>query len=307
MGLLPGAYRVVFTLPPGYVWTLDNTGGDTLDSDPIPASPSAATATTAAISLTSSTVADTDPAGLSVTDPTVDAGVVPLVSLGDLVWVDADGDGQFDVGTRGADLGRHRRRCSTVPATRPRNAFGITVPATTTDANGRYSFTSLVPGDYEVVFTLPTGYLWTVDNTGGDGLDSDAVAATVDAPTASTGVFTLDAAAVVDPDTSPSRRLVTDPTIDAGVVPLVSLGDLVWIDTGPRRPVRRRHRVVARRCRGGAARRRRQPDDRCVRQPAVHRHRRGRPLLVRRSRAGHLPGAVHAAHWLRLDHPQHRR
>ncbi len=110
------------------------------------------------------------------------------------------------------------------------NALGAAVGPTNTDANGRYSFTNLFPGDYEVVFALPAGHVWTTPNTGGDGLDSDAASSTNQDPTASTGVFTLTVTIVADPDTDTNRRSVTNPTIDAGVVPIVSLGDLVWVD-----------------------------------------------------------------------------
>ena len=226
--LLPGSYRVVFTLPAGYVWTLANTGGDALDSDPLPVSPAAATATTAPIVLTSAGVADADPAGLILTNPTIDAGVVPLLSLGDLVWVDADGDGQYDVGTELPLAGVTVTLLDEGgnPAT---DAFGAPVGPATTDADGRYSFTDLLPSAYFVEFTLPSGYLWTVADTGADTLDSDADFGANDDPVASTGLFTLDAAPVADDD--PDGLPLTNPTIDAGVVPLLSLGDLVWIDT----------------------------------------------------------------------------
>ena len=93
------------------------------------------------------------------------------------------------------------------------------------------SFENLLPGEYEVVFTLPTGYAWSPSNSGGDdGLDSDVVPTSRTAPTGSTGVFTLSPVPVPDTDPNPARRPVTNPTLDAGVVPVVSLGDLVWID-----------------------------------------------------------------------------
>jgi protocatechuate 3,4-dioxygenase beta subunit len=227
--LLPGDYRVRFTLPSGYVWTTANTGDDGLDSDAVAAAPAAPTATTNVFTLSATPVADPDPSpnARPVTNPTIDAGVVPTLGLGDVVWVDADRDGQFDP-TESPLPGVTVTLLDDVgdPAV---DADGNPVAPVTTDANGRYSFTNLLPGDYEVRFTLPAGYVWTTANTGDDGLDSDAVAAAPDAPTASAPV-TLTATPVADADTNPNRRPVTNPTIDAGVVPRLSLGDVVWVD-----------------------------------------------------------------------------
>ncbi len=164
-----------------------------------------------------------------MTDPTVDAGVTPVVSLGDLVWVDADRDGQFDPteaplpGVMVALLDG-----SGNPAT---SASGAAVAPVATDGNGRYSFTDVFPGDYQVRFTLPSGYAWTTANTGNDGLDSDPVAASPTSATATTAVVTITTTAVADADTDPNARAVTNPTIDAGVVPLFAIGDYVWRDS----------------------------------------------------------------------------
>jgi LPXTG-motif cell wall-anchored protein len=229
-GLLAGDYRVQFTLPIGYVWTTPNTGNDGLDSDPAPATLNAPTATTATFTVTPVPVvdADTSPFIRPVTNPTIDAGVVKFVSLGDLVWIDTNHNGQFD-STEAPVAG------STVtlldgsgnPAV---DILGNPVTPVLTDANGRYEFDGLAAGDYRVRFTLPAGYVWTTPNTGNDGLDSDAVPATPNSPTATTATFTLSTIAVTDTDTNTNARVVTNPTIDAGVVPVLAVGDYVWED-----------------------------------------------------------------------------
>ena len=152
------------------------------------------------------------------------------MSLGDVVWIDADQDGQYDGGPSEPGVANVTVRLLQPNGASARDANGAVVSATTTDANGRYQFGNLLPGDYRVEFTCPAGYAWTTADTGPDGLDSDATFTARDDATADTETFTLSATPVTDPDTNPNRRAVTDPTIDAGVVPLVSLGDVVWID-----------------------------------------------------------------------------
>ncbi len=98
------------------------------------------------------------------------------------------------------------------------NASGQATGLTTlTDANGYYTFTNLVPGDYYVVFnlnTLPIGYRPTTANVGGDdALDSDADHTT--GQTASTGFIN-----------SGSQNM----TLDMGIIGPVSVGDRVWMD-----------------------------------------------------------------------------
>jgi len=99
-------------------------------------------------------------------------------SLGDYVWWDVDDDGVQDAGEPGiADV--------TVTL---KNASGSTVATTTTDSNGGYSFNDLFPGDYRVVFTLPSSdWSFSPQNQGGDDArDSDA-----DPNTGETDLITL--------------------------------------------------------------------------------------------------------------------
>jgi uncharacterized repeat protein (TIGR01451 family) len=131
-----------------------------------------------------------EPSGaLRDTNLTVDFGFWLPASLGDRVWLDVDRNGQQDAGEAGV---------AGVTVTLY-DGSGAVIATTTTDANGNYSFTQLIPGTYSVGFTLPNGYGWTLRDVGSDGGDSDA-----DPATGRTGSYTL----------APGEN---NPTVDGGL------------------------------------------------------------------------------------------
>ncbi len=86
-------------------------------------------------------------------------------SISDYVWEDLNGNGIQDDGQTGvANVTVELYICgSTSP-----------VSTTTTDGNGWYEFADLTPGNYKLKFVLPTGYVFTGQNQGGDDtIDSD--------------------------------------------------------------------------------------------------------------------------------------
>ncbi len=100
--LVPGDYQVQFdlaTLPAGYAVTKQAQGADqAMDSNPD------ATGLTPVFTLSTSAipnmVANTDLAIIAAfIDPTIDMGIFKPVSLGDLVWYDANRDGIYDPAT----------------------------------------------------------------------------------------------------------------------------------------------------------------------------------------------------------------
>lgn len=100
-------------------------------------------------------------------------------SLGNFVWEDLNRNGVQDPlepGVSGVTASLYR-------------SDGTFVGFTTTDGSGYYSFTDLDPGDYYLVFTLPSGYVFTLRDEGAD----DAVDSDVDPSTGRTMVINLQA------------------------------------------------------------------------------------------------------------------
>jgi len=235
-GLLPGEYRALFSgLPHGYGFTRQTVGSDdAADSNPDPATGMTAVFTIHA-SATGSTIADTDPSTLAFwVDPTIDAGVVPLVAVGDVVWFDYqptgyiwDSDGLYESTTeRGAEgvLVVLYEQDGVTPATR---ADGTPAEATT-DASGRYLIDGLLPGTYRAKFHPPVGYALATNATTPTDLNSDP-----DQVTKLTPPFTLTASATgaMTAVTDGSIDAVfIDRTVDAGLVRAMAFSGILWID-----------------------------------------------------------------------------
>ena len=113
----------------------------------------------------------------------VDFGLVAPATIGDRVWNDKDGNG-VDNGEPG------------VPGVTVilKDANGVEVGRTTTDANGNYRFTGLVPGTYTVDIEVPAGFnaaTTSMTVTVGEGeekLDVDFPLTVIPAPSPATTV-----------------------------------------------------------------------------------------------------------------------
>ncbi|WP_454928290.1 SdrD B-like domain-containing protein, partial [Actinomyces sp.] len=108
----------------------------------------------------------------------VNFGFVKPASVGDKVWMDVNRDGLQDAdepAMPGVTVTLTRADGSAVT-----DASGNPVASVTTDANGKYVFENLLPGDYKVSFTNPAGYEATVSQAGDDrGADSNGTEAAV--------------------------------------------------------------------------------------------------------------------------------
>jgi hypothetical protein len=90
---------------------------------------------------------------------------VKLACIGDFVWNDVNNNGKQETGEPGI---------SGVTVELVHCVDGAVAATTTTDANGKYLFSNVVPGSYQVHVVAPAGYLFSPANTTTDDADSDA-------------------------------------------------------------------------------------------------------------------------------------
>ncbi|TCP39551.1 SdrD B-like domain-containing protein [Rhodovulum marinum] len=198
-GLNPGEeYQVSFGRPDGAeVSPADEGTDDTVDSDGL--------------------VAPIVTLAPGEVDDTIDQGFYELAELGDFVFLDANDNGIQDEGEAGVENVTVKLFKDGVDTNR----------STTTDANGAYSFTGLVPGTYSVMFVAPTGFAFTAANAGTDDArdsDADAVTGMTQEVTVISGEVngTLDAGLVVlnnDPEPQPdTAKTCADETVTVDVL-----------------------------------------------------------------------------------------
>ena len=128
-------------------------------------------------------------------------------SIGDRVWLDANGNGIQDVSETGGITG---------VSVQLKNNAGVVIATRTTNSTGNYLFNGLIAGNYTVVFpTNISGTIVTPQNVGSnDAIDSDA-----SPTTGSTAIIAL-----------ATGQNITN--VDAGYCPTtLELGNRVWYDT----------------------------------------------------------------------------
>ena len=184
-GIEPGNYRILVESPAGYEFTLANAGNnDDLDSD----------------------VQNGEIANITVisggTTTSLDAGLFLRGSVGDFVWLDANGNGIQDAGETGI---------AQIPVSLAgTDGFGQAVLRNiVTDDNGYYLFDGLVPGNYNITFSFTDPYNATLPNATNDDKDSDLISGPV-------------SLALV------SGQQIRD--VDAGLFTGGSVGNFVWED-----------------------------------------------------------------------------
>ncbi|MGC8951420.1 SdrD B-like domain-containing protein, partial [Chloroflexus sp.] len=196
--LAPGTYTVTVSRPSGYEFTAANQGADdAVDSDADP--------TSGAMSATELVSGEED--------LTWDAGLYQPASVGNFVWRDVNGDGVQDASETGIS-----GVTVTLTGAGPDGVFGTADDISrtmTTGSNGEYLFDNLPPGSYRLTFSdIPAGLTFSPADQGSDDTaDSDVITSG-----GATDVFALTSGQ-------------SDLSRDAGLYPLLSLGNLVWVDT----------------------------------------------------------------------------
>ena len=198
VNLIPNDYCIGFSnLPDGYLISSQDIGTDNNDSDA-----DIVTAKTKRVTLDS-----------GENDTSWDMGIYRPATIGNRVWNDLDGNGEQDsgeLGVKDVNVTLYTTDCITIA----RDIDGIAIPSILTDENGFYSFSDLIPNDYCLGFTIPTGYIVSIQNSGSDEeKDSDVN---------------------VDTNRTESIRLSSDEndtSWDMGIIIPASIGDKVWIDT----------------------------------------------------------------------------
>ena len=198
--LLTGNYKVKFIAPLGTISSKQNTGADITDSD----------ANTLGFSQlinidVSKTATDT-----LRNNPQIDAGFVPVGSIGDYVFLDKNGDGIQNTGdTPVAGIKVYLL-----------NNLGVKIDSTITNSVGKYLFDSLLANTYKIQFVIPAGSEATGKILGGDPTKDSNIN-----PDGTTDGVIIDT-------TLPLGNVGRDnPTIDAGIKSAYgSIGDYVWFD-----------------------------------------------------------------------------
>lgn len=190
-----------------------------------------------------------DPAGEAPNDRsnrTVDFGFYRQ-QLGDLVFVDVNGNGAYNAGTDTLVQNAIVRLYSsdgTEINVGPDGILGTTDDApggVTTETDGVYLFSGLPQGDYIVRVTPPSGFTSTVDtasagdtNNPNNNIDNNDNGIGTGMGAVSSNIVTLtpgNAGAANNSAVTQATGTTYNPTIDFGFSPLYSLGNRVWFDT----------------------------------------------------------------------------
>ncbi|MHA7271109.1 SdrD B-like domain-containing protein [Arthrobacter sp. HLT1-20] len=153
-------------------------------------------------------------------DPSLDFGfVLPKVSVGDYVWADTSRDGIQTAGEKGIEgVVLTLTGPDGLPVT---DVFGNPVGSATTDENGGYTFVNLP------VLKDDESYTVAIDKAG----SQEALAAYIPTITGA-GDRGTDSSTWTASSEGLTRDGDRDPSLDFGfVLPRVSVGDYVWVDT----------------------------------------------------------------------------
>ncbi len=223
-------YYVEFEIPSGYNITSQDVCGDPDDSD----------------INTQSRTRCVDPS--TPESDNLDAGIIPVMSIGSTVWSDDDNNGVQDNGETSLGSGTLAGK-SVVLQLYDAITNGL-IATTRTDNNGSYLFAGLEPGSYYIEFTppasLPVSSTGVSDDDGKDG-DDNGIQLDTDGDGVSDGLIITDIIFLIggsepvgEPGKNGNKDLGEDAngdmTIDFGLVPPdvqmagMSIGSTLWSD-----------------------------------------------------------------------------
>ena len=188
--LMPGRYSLRVTLTDGYVYTVGGIDSAAERQDE------------------ATTVIDLGELAMGEALSSVNIGALMPATVGGVVWYDGDDDGRRQSGDSGM------QGVNAVLTVLTGYDAGR-VYETTTDENGVYSFSGVMPGQAEIQFTLPDGYAFA-KNAGGTRRVSVVPAA--DSLTAQTAALSV---------VSGENNM----DLDVGVVAVGRMTGTVWLDS----------------------------------------------------------------------------
>lgn len=193
-GLQTATYKVVFTKPSGFDFTTQgSTAASNTDSNV------GTTGESGNISIDAALASG----AIGRDNLTIDAGLVAYGSIGDYVWLDANKDGSQTSG-EAAVSGVTVKLWKLISGTTYNESFATT----TTDANGKYTFSGLQSGTYKVQFVLPGDKDFTFFQKSGITTTTNSDA----------GTNGLSDAIVINTTLASGNIGRDNPTIDAGLV-----------------------------------------------------------------------------------------
>lgn len=196
----PGEYTVQFSLPEGYLFTRPKAGGSRIPETE---------------ERTASTLPATLSMGSQVTD--LDAGALQHTRIGDLVWLDENGNGLQDTGEPGIEG---------IPIALwylpPEGGAPVRTAETVSGPGGWYRFDAVRPGTYQVAFEMGE-YLPTQQASGLEQINSklpfeEAEALTTEPFTAQSGrhQLTIDAGLVTREIAYGMGWFIEEPFVETG-------------------------------------------------------------------------------------------
>ncbi len=140
-----------------------------------------------------------------------------------VVFHDSDGNGQNGTNSDKPFAGMTVQLATSAGITPVPDVFGVLIPDQVSDGAGMVTFNDVPPGDYMLIYQLPGGWEFTYQDQSGFTTDADDV--------------NDDSDAVMGAGSPGMSHIITleggevDNTSSVGIYKLMSIGNLVWIDS----------------------------------------------------------------------------